>query len=581
MLNRELAKIFRNMAFYLEMEGVSFKPQAYEKAADVIESLSQDIENVYKSGGLKSLEELSGIGKNIAAHIEEYIKTGKIKNYSDFKKKIPVDIDELSQVEGLGPRKIKALYSELKIKNLIDLEKAAKLGKIRNLPQFGLKSEINILESLEFLKKSRGRFLLAEILPVADKIIDNLKNLKEIRRDVLEISFAGSLRRRKETIGDADILIAAANPAASRKIIGSFLKFPGIAKIWGKGETKISARMEDGFDIDIRILAQESFGAGLQYFTGSKEHNIVLRKAAIGKGLKLNEYGLFKGNKMIAGKTEKEIYQALGMDYIEPELRENSGEIEAALIGELPKLINNKDILGDLHIHSNWNGGENSIEELAKEAMGMGYQYIGISDHTKFLKIENGLDEKQLEKRNKEIDRLNSGFKIQDSGFRILRGCEANIMPDGSIDIKDSVLKKLDYAIAGIHHQMKMNENEVTERIIKAMKNKNVDIISHPTGRILKAREAYEIDFDKILEAAKKTGTILEINAYPSRLDLNDINIKKAKQMGVKMIINSDAHEKSQMRFIEYGVFQARRGWAEKKDIVNCWQIDKLKRFFK
>jgi len=401
---------------------------------------------------------------------------------------------------------------------------------------------------------------------------------------IKQISEAGSVRRRKETIGDVDILITSSNP---KKVIDYFVSMPGVVKIWGQGPTKASVRLEKGFDVDLRVLPDSQFGSALQYFTGSKEHNIVLRKIAIDNGLKLSEYGLFRGAKIIAGKTEKEIYKALKMDYIEPELRENTGEIELALRqaqgkpGGLPKLITSKDILGDLHVHSDWDGGENSIEVLAKEAMSLGYEYIGISDHTKFLRIENGLNEKQLLQRNKEIDRLNSKSYILNSKFRILKGCEANIMADGSIDIDDKVLAQMDFVIAGVHSQMKMPKAEMTARIIKAMGNPNVDIIAHPTGRILKKRDEYEADFEKILEAAKKTGTVLEINAFPMRLDLNDIHIKKTKQAGVKMVINTDSHQKEHFGLMEYGVSQARRGWAEKKDIINCWPADKMLKFLK
>jgi len=319
----------------------------------------------------------------------------------------------------------------------------------------------------------------------------------------------------------------------------------------------------------------------LQYFTGSKEHNILLRKIAIDKGLKLSEYGLFRGPKMIAGETEEGTYKALGMDWIPPELRENQGEIEASIKRKLPKLINYKDIKGDLHCHSKWDGGKNTILEIAEKAMEMGYAYLGISDHTKFLRIEHGLNEKQLAQQKKEIDKVNLKFKIANLKFRILQGCEANILNDGSIDIKDEALAKLDYVIAGVHSSFKMEKSKMTERIIRAMENSNVDIISHPTGRILKRRDEYQIDFDKILKVAKETGTILEINSYPERLDLNYQNIRRAKEIGVKMAINTDSHHRDQMRFIEFGIAQSRRGWAEKEDIINCWPIEKLLKFFK
>ena len=573
MRNQDIAKIFYEIAFFLAMEEIPFKPSAYEKAALSLETLADDAEDVYKKGGIKALEEIPGVGESIAEKIAEYLKTGKIKEYENLKKEMPVDIKELSAVEGLGPRMIRDLYEGLKIKNLQDLEKAAKIGQVRNLPNFGEKTEQNILQGIEFLKRTKGRFLLGEIIPAVDEILENLKSLKEVKK----ISPAGSVRRMKETIGDADILITSSNP---KKVIDYFVSMPGIVKIWGQGPTKASIRLEKGFDVDLRVLPENQFGSALQYFTGSKEHNIALRKIAIEKGFKLNEYGLFKGKKIIACKTEEEVYKALGLSYIEPELRENTGEIETALKNKLPKIVGYQDIKGDLHIHSNWNGGLNSIEEIAEAAQEMGYEYIGISDHTKFLIIEHGLDEKRLLQQRKEIEKLNSRFKILNSKFRILQGCEANILADGSIDIKDEALAKLDYVIAGVHSQLKMGRKEMTERIIKAMRNLNVDIISHPTGRIIKRREEYEIDFDEILKVAKETKTILEINSSLSRLDLKDINIRKAVAAGVKMAINADSHHFDYLRFLNLGISQARRGWATKNDIINAWPLEKLLKFF-
>jgi len=578
MSNQGIARIFRNMAFYLEMENAAFKPQAYEKAATNLEVSVEDIGEIYKKGGIKALEEIPGIGKSMAEHIVEYIKTGKIKEYEIFKKKMPVVLDELLGVEGLGPRKISILYKVLDIKNLKDLENAAKKHKIASLSGFGEKTEKNILEGIEFLKRSTGRFLLGHILSEAREIIAKLANLKEVSF----ISEAGSLRRRKETIDDVDILVISSKP---RIVIDNFVSLPGVVKIWGKGSTKTSIRLKKGFDIDLRVLKKESFGSALQYFTGSKEHNIVLRKIAIEKGLKLSEYGLFRGERMIAGKIEEEIYEKLGLQFIPPEMRENTGEIELALKNKLPKIVELKNIKGDLHCHSHWGEGKEMslqmIKRYAELAMKRGYEYIGISDHTKFLQIEHGLDEKQLAEQRKYINKLNQKLKIENYKLKILHGCEANIMADGSIDISDEALAKLDYVIAGVHSQLKMNKNEMTKRIIRAMKNPNVDIISHPTGRILQKREEYKIDFDEILKVAKETGAILEINASPYRLDLKDANIRRAKQIGVKMIINTDSHQEEQMYFMEYGVSQARRGWAEKGDIINTQPLKKLLEFFK
>ena len=569
MVNQEIAKIFYQIAHYLEMDGVNFKPYAYEKAALTLETIKDDVAEIYAKGGVNVLEEIPGIGKSMAEKIEEYLKKGRIKYFEELKKKLPLNIDELMRVEGLGPRKIKILYQKLGIKNLKDLERAVKAYKIAPLDGFGEKTEQNILEGIEFAKREKGRFLLGDILPEVEIIYEKLKNFESVK----EVSLAGSLRRMKETIGDVDFLVISNSP---RPVMDFFVSLPGVVKVWGKGATKSSVRMKDGYDMDIRVVPPKSYGSALQYFTGSKEHNIVLRKIAIDKGYKLSEYGLFKGAKMIAGRDEKEIYEKLGLQFIPPELRENNGEIEMALKNQLPKLVELKDIKGDLHTQTNWNGGANSIEEMVEEAMRLGYEYIGISDHTKFLRIEHGLDEKQLLGQQKEIKKLNSSFIIHNSSFKILHGCEANIMPNGSIDIKNEALVKLDYVIAGVHSQLKMKKDEMTERIIKAMRNPNVDIISHPTGRIIKRRDEYEVDIDEIMKVAKETGTILEINAYPERLDLKDINIRKAKEMGVKMAINTDAHHKDQLRLMPYGVSQARRGWAGKRDIINVWPADKM-----
>lgn len=556
------------------MEGADFRPYAYEKAAINLETLEEPVKDIYKKGGLRALKEIPGIGESLAEKIEEYIKTGKIRYYEQLKKKTPVNMEELIRVEGLGPRKVKVLYQKLEIRNIKDLEKAAKSHKIAPLFGFGVKTEKNILEGIEFLKRSKGRFLLGDILPQIKEIYEKLEKLKEVEK----VDYCGSIRRMRETIGDADFLVISAKP---QKVMDFFVKLPGIVKVWGKGNTKASVRMKGGFDMDIRVVPKRSYGSALQYFTGSKEHNIVTRKIAIDKGLKLSEYGLFRGKKMIAGRTEEEIYKKLGMAWMPPEMRENQGEIEAALKGKLPQVIGYKDIKGDLHCHSDWDGGTNSIEEMAKAAQAMGYEYIGISDHTKFLKIGRGLDERKLERRDKEIDRLNEKLKSKGSGFRILKGCETNILNDGSMDIKNEALAKLDFVIAGVHSSFKMERTSMTERIIKTMKNPHVDIISHPTGRLLQERDEYLIDFDRILKVAKETGTTLEINAFPWRLDLNDQNIRRAKTAGVKMIINTDSHQKDQLRFIELGISQARRGWAEKEDIINTQPLNKLLKFFK
>lgn len=576
MENEKIAKIFYEIADYLEMDNIAFKPNAYRKAGQVIETLEQNIKEIYKKQGLKALEKIPGIGEHIAKKVEEYIKTGKIKKYEELKKKIPINIEEIISVEGIGPKKAKILFQKLGIKNLKDLKKAVHEHKIASLFGFGEKTEKNILQGITFLKKSYDKFLLGEIFLKTKNIYEKLKQLKEVEK----IDIAGSIRRMKEIIRDIDFLVVSKNP---QKIMDYFCSLPEVIKIWAKGTTKASVRTKQGFDIDIRVIPKKVYGSALQYFTGSKEHNIFLRKIAIEKNLKLSEYGLFRGKEIIAGWEEQGIYKALGMEWIPPEMRENNGEIEAALAHKLPKIIEYDSIKGDLHCHSHWgadNNGKERIKNLVKTALEMGYEYIGISDHTKFLAIEHGLDEKQLEKQRKEIDELNSE-QIQNSKFKILQGCEANILSDGSIDIKDEALAKLDYVIAGVHSQFKMEKNKMTERIIRAIENPNIDIISHLFGRVLQKRDEYQIDFDKILLAAKKTNTILEINANPYRLDLKDVYIKKAKEMGVKMIINTDAHQPDQLYFIKYGIGQARRGWAEKKDIINTQSLKNLLKFLK
>ena len=570
--NQKLSQIFYKIAEFLKAEDVPFKPYAYQRVAMILEGLEKDVREIYEEGGKKKLDEIPGVGKNIAEKIEEYLKTGEIKYYKNLVKKTPIEIKELTNIEGIGPKTAKVLYQKLGIRNVKDLEKAAKSNKITPLFGFGEKTEKNILEGIAFLKRSKGRFLLGEILPIAKEIEEKLKSLKEID----QISVAGSLRRKKDTIGDVDFLVTTKNP---NKVMDFFVSLPGVEKIWGKGTTKSSVRMDRGFNVDLRVVRNKSYGSALQYFTGSKEHNIATRKIAISRGLKLNEYGVFKGKKMIAGWTEKGVYRALGLSFIEPELRENRGEIEAASKGKLPQLIKLEDIKGDLHCHSDWDGGEDSILEMVLAAQKLGYRYLGISDHTKFLRIENGLDEKKLSRQRKEIDKLNLKFEKQ--GFRILQGAETNILRNGSLDVRDEALEKLDYVIAGVHSSFKMPRDKMTERIIRVMKNPSVKIISHPTGRILKKRDEYLIDFDKILRAAEEFKVFLEINAYPERLDLNDVNSLEAVRAGIGLVINTDSHRKDQLTNMEFGIHQARRGWVKKEDVINTLSCDELLRMLK
>lgn len=557
--NHKVAEILKEIGEYLDMQGVAFKPRAYEKAAEAIASLDKPLADVYRLGGLKAIEEIPGVGVSIGEKIEEILKTGKAKEHEALKKKIPVDLGSLSAIEGLGPKSIKKLYAELKIKNLADLEKAARAGKIQKLAGFGEKAEAKILKGIEFKKSSGGRFTLGNALPMARMFEARLGKLPGVEK----IAVAGSIRRRKETIGDIDILVIAKEPKA---IMDHFVSMPEVANVSAHGETKSSVRLDAGLDADLRVVEPGSYGAALNYFTGSKAHNVALRQMAIKKGWKLNEYGLYKGEKQIAGKTEEEIYKMLGLAYIEPEMREETGEIELAAKGKLPKVIGYGEVLGDLQVQTDWTDGSSSIEEMAKAAIKAGLKYIAITDHTKRLAMTNGLDEKRILKQMAEIDRLNKKFAGK---IKILKGSECDILKDGSLDLSDDVLAKLDVVGVSVHSYFNLSKEEQTKRISRAMENKNADILFHPTGRVINRREPYEVDMDKIIKKAKETGTVLEIDAYPDRLDLKDEHIRKCVEAGVRMSIDSDAHNPAHFEFLEYGIAQARRGWAKKSDIIN------------
>ena len=558
------------------MKDIAFKPQAYERAARLIEDMEEDVEKIYQKGGVKALMEIEGVGQGLAEKIEEFIKTGKIKEYEKLKKECPVDLEALSAIEGLGPKMIKALYEKLGVRDVRDLEKAAKAHKIQQLERFGPKVEENILRGIEFAKGGHGRFLLGQILPLARKIEKRLQELDFVQT----VMMAGSLRRRKETIGDIDILVISNQPAS---VMDFFCEMAEVEKVIVKGETKSSVRLELGLDVDLRVVPKTSFGAALQYFTGNKDHNIALRKIAQDKNLKLNEYGVFRGRRQIAGRTEEDVYKTLGLQWIEPELRENTGEIEAAIRqaqgkpGGLPKLVDYRDIKGDLQMHSEWSDGAQSIKEMAEAARELGHQYIAITDHSGELRIAGGMDEKTILKQIGEIERINKLLK----GIKILKGIEVNIKKDGTLDISDKILAKLDIVLASVHSNFKMSREAMTKRICRAMTNQNVDILAHPTGRLIQQREGYQLDFEEILACAKKTGTVLEINCYPSRLDLPDVYIKKAVQAGVKLSLGTDSHTKSNLSYLELGVAQARRGWAEKADIINTLEYNELINFLK
>jgi len=556
--NKEIAGILYEIGGYLEIKEVQFKPRAYEKAGYSIENLEEEVSEIYKKGGFKAVENIPGVGVSIAKKIEELIKTGHLKYYERLKKSLPVKIGELSSIEGVGPKMIFKLYKKLKIRNINDLEKAAKTGKIAKITGFGKKTEEKILKGIEFLRKSGNRFLLGSILPQVRLIEDRLRNLKEVDR----VAIAGSVRRMQETIGDLDFMVTSSKPS---KVIEFFVNMPEVIHVYSKGNTKTMVRLKNGLDADLRVVPDKSFGAAWQYFTGDKRHNISLRVLAEKKKYKLNEYGLWRGKKLIAGKTEEEIYKALGMATPPPEIRTDSGEIQAALKNKLPKLIGYGDLKGDLQVTTNWTDGENSIEEMAAAAQAAGLEYIAITDHTKSLAMTGGLDEKKLLKQMAEIDKIQKKFPK----IKILKGAEVNILKDSSLDIKNEVLAKLDVVGIAVHSHFNLSRAEQTKRIVKAMRNKNADILFHPTGRLIQRRVPYEVDVDEIIKTAKETGTILEINADPHRLDLKDEYIRKAVESRIKLAIDTDTHNKNNFHYLEFGIAQARRGWATKSDIIN------------
>ena len=569
MKNIEIALIFYKIADILEMLGIEWKPIAYRRAARVIETMSKDIETIYNKDGLKGLMQISSIGKALAKKIEEYILTDKIKEYELLKKQIPKGFEDLLYVQGIGPKKVYKLFRKLKIDNIQKLENAAKKGLIRKLEGFGDKSEQEILKSIEIFKKGQERMLLGKALPIAREIESSLEKLKEVKKVVI----AGSVRRMKETIKDIDILVISSNP---KKVVNTFTTMPNVERVLAKGETKSSIVLKQGINSDLRVLEEKSFGAGLNYFTGSKDHNVELRRIAITKGLKLSEYGLFnaKNGRYVCGRTEQDVYKKLGLSYVAPELRENLGEIQAAKKSKLPKLIDYDSLNGDLHMHTKWSDGANTTEEMINACINLDYKYIAITDHSKSEYVANGLDEKRLLKHCQEIDELQKKYPQ----IRVLKGAEVDILSDGKLDYSDKILKKLDIVIASIHSRFKSQKEEMTKRIIKALENKYVNIFSHPTGRLINEREPYEVDIEKLFETARENNVFLEINSFPSRLDLKDINIKLALEHEVKFAINSDSHSTEHLKYIELGIAQARRGWLESKDILNTLSKQKVEK---
>lgn len=563
MNNLQIAQILNEIADLLEMKGVEFKPRAYRKAARSVKTLSRDIEDVYNAHELK---ELPGVGESIAEKISELIETGHLEYYENLKEEYPIDYEKLLAVEGIGPKTVKKLYKELHVKTLDDLEKAAKNHKIRELEGFGKKSEQEILENISFARSGTERKLLGYILPVAQSVAETILSLDAVKR----LETAGSIRRRKPTIGDIDILVITDTP---EKVMDFFTNMDNVKKIIVTGPSKSSVRLEEGMDCDVRVIEKKSFGSALLYFTGSKAHNVELRKIAMDKNMKLNEYGLFKDNNQIAGKTEQEVFKKLDMQYIPPEMRENRGEIESAIDKNIPDIIEYTDIRGDLQMHTKWSDGNFTIKEMAQQAKELGYEYIAITDHTGTLKIAGGLEPEDMRDQIEEISTVNEEL----DGITILTGAEVNIDSEGNLDMTNDVLKDLDVVVASIHGGFRQSEEQLTDRILSAMKNKHVNIIAHPTGRKIHEREAYDLDLDTLFEKSKKTNTYFEINSYPNRLDLNSVNVKRAIQKGCKLVINTDAHNVEHLRYIKLGIATARRGWATKADIINTLPFKDIK----
>jgi DNA polymerase (family 10) len=608
--NAAISKVMRQIAYLIELEETKdnhednknkvntvFKIRAYRRTADVIENLSSNVEKIYNKWKLKGLTEIPSVGNALALKIEEYITTGNIEYFGELKKRTPINVEEFYHLEGIGigPRTVKALHDRLGIKNLAELEKAAAEGKIHSVPGFSYKKEESILRKIQSLKKDRSRYLLGDIYPLVKQIEVRLSNIKDVKKAIS----VGSFRRMKETVGDIDYLVLSDAPEI---VMDYFASMPEVDEIIGKGPSKTFVKLNNGMDADLLVVPKESFGSALQYFTGSKEHGVALRKIAISKGLHLNEWGICdsNNNKMVAGSKEEDVYNILGLEWIPPEMRENNGEIELAKkerTGDsnklkLPDLINYNSLKGDLQVHSNDTDGMLSIQDIASAAKEkFELEYIAITDHTKSLALAHGLDEGRLLDQVNKISELNdilkNHFKYNNNNknkkdssssnsFRILSGAEVNILKDGSLDISNNVLDKLDVVGAAIHSNFSQPVEVQTNRLIKAAQNPNVDIIFHPTGRIINKREGYPVNIEKLINVAKDTGTILEVDAHYNRLDLKDEYIRMAVQNGVKLVIDSDAHHSMHFAFLVFGIGQARRGWAKQSDILNTLSVEKM-----
>ena len=561
MKSKEIAHLFEQIADVLEFLGENqFKVGAYRKVARTLSDLTEDIEVIHREGRLR---EIPGVGEGIAQHIIEYLETGKISKYEEELQRVPPELLQLMNIPGMGPKTLARANKKLKVKNLSDLKKVIEDGSLAGLPGMGDKKVENIGKGIARFEKVKERIPLGLALPLAEAIMAELK--KEFK--IAMISPAGSLRRMEETIGDIDIL---AGSNQGEKIVEAFTHLPMVKESLAAGETKGSIISDEGLQVDLRVVPGKSYGAALQYFTGSQAHNVKLRGIAHRAGIKVNEYGVFRGEKLIAGQTEEEVYESLGMQYMPPEMREDRGEIELALEGKIPRLVEISDIRGDLHVHSSHSDGTGEIEDIAKKAKEKGYQWIVICDHSKSARYARGLPEIEVLKVIEEIEELNQRLK----GIKVLAGAEVDILADGSLDFPDRLLKKLDVVVAAVHQGFKKN---VTRRMIRAMDNPYLKIIAHPTGRLISSREGYEVDIDAVMGKAANTGTALEINAHYDRLDLDDLNVMKAKKKGIILAIGTDAHSVGMLDYMPLGVAVARRGWLGPEDIVNTWSAEKIK----
>ena len=575
--NKAIAGILYETADLLEIDGQdSFRIRSYRNAAEAIEAQTQQIADLISEP--KKVLAIPGIGKGMLVNMQEMFKEGKLLLHAELLKKYHPSMLDLLKIQGLGPKTIALIWSAYKVSDLEGVAKLAREGKLRELPRMGEKQEQKLLKAIEDYRRIAGRFLLDGAEREADKIIEHLRDYPGVEK----ITPAGSLRRGRETVGDLDILVtgkACCNDAAREKLIEHVIKLPGLMEIIARGDNKVSFRLRSGMQVDVRLLPPESFGAAMQYFTGSKAHNVALRQRALKMGYTLSEYSLAKldTEKPVAGKTEEEIYAKLKLDYIPPELRENLGEIDAAEAHTLPTLITQADLQGDVHMHTVETDGRNTIEEMAEAAKEHGYKYMAITDHSKNLAFANGLDDKRAVEHIQRIRAVNDRF----GDIRIFAGIEVDILADGALDLSDSVLEQMDIVIASVHSHFNQTPAEMTDRLLKAVENPNTSLLGHPTGRLLLRREAYAFDIDAVLKAAARKKVAMELNAYPDRLDLNDRHLRLAKEHGVKIVINTDSHHTSHMDKIRFGILQARRAWLTKEDVLNTLPVQKFGRAMK